>query len=161
MIDPEQDATRVSIFAAMAAMLVVSLSVPEAFGDLGLTFAIGYAVVRTVHIVLFVLASPDDADLRASVLSLAASTAVGTSLLVGASFLDGAAQGALWALAIVLDLGGRTGAFHNARIGISGTAGRMPLVLNGDENGQGMYYSGGLYLAVAFGIGAREQQSAQ
>lgn len=106
VIDPEQDATRLSIFAAMAAMLVVSLSVPEAFGDLGLTFAIGYAVVRTVHIVLFVLASPDDADLRASVLSLAASTAVGTSLLVGASFLDGAAQGALWALAIVLDLGG-------------------------------------------------------
>ena len=106
VIDPDEDATRISIFAAMAAMLVVSLCVPQAFADLGLTFAIGYAVVRTVHIVLFVLASPDDADLRRSVTSLAVSTAVAVSLLVAASFLDGAAQGALWALAIVLDFGG-------------------------------------------------------
>ena len=106
VIDPEEDATRITMFAAMSAMLVVSLCVPEAFGDLGLMFAIGYAVVRTVHIVLFVLASPDDADLRSSVTSLAVSTAVAVGLLVGASFLDGVPQGALWALAILLDFGG-------------------------------------------------------
>jgi low temperature requirement protein LtrA len=106
VIDPEEDATRVTMFAAMSAMLVVSLCVPQAFGDLGLTFALGYAVVRTVHIVLFVLASPDDADLRSSVTSLAVSTAIAVALLVAASYLDGVAQGALWAIAILLDFGG-------------------------------------------------------
>ena len=37
---------RLAIFAAMAALLVVALCVPEAFGDLGLPFALAYGVVR-------------------------------------------------------------------------------------------------------------------
>ena len=52
------------------------------------------------------LASRDDAALRKSVAGLALSTAIGVGLLVGASFLDGLAQGALWALALLLDMGG-------------------------------------------------------
>ncbi len=106
VIDPEEDATRLTMFAAMAAMLVASLCVPEAFGDLALTFAVAYAAVRIIQIVLFSLASPDDPDLRRSVLGLAVSTAIGVGLLVGASFLDGVAQGGLWALAIALDMAG-------------------------------------------------------
>jgi low temperature requirement protein LtrA len=90
----------------MAGLLVVSLCVPQVFGDLGLMFAVAYGVVRTGQIALFVLASPDDPDLRRSVLGLAASSAVAVGLLVVASFLDGVAQGSLWALAILLDFGG-------------------------------------------------------
>ena len=67
VIDPEEGAVRLVIFAAMAALLVVALCVPEAFGDLGLTFAVAYGVVRVAHIALFVLASPDDDALRHSV----------------------------------------------------------------------------------------------
>ena len=52
------------------------------------------------------LASPDDAALRHSVLGLAVSTAVAVGLLVAASFFDGLAQGALWALALFLDMAG-------------------------------------------------------
>lgn len=106
VIDPEEDAIRLAIFVAMAALLVVSICVPEAFGDLGLAFALAYAVVRFGQIVLFVLASPGDPQLRRSVLGLAASSAVAVTILVAASFLDGVAQGAMWALAIVLDFGG-------------------------------------------------------
>ena len=58
------------------------------------------------HIALFVLASRDDPALRKSVTGLAVSTAIGVGLLIGASFLDGLAQGALWALALLLDMGG-------------------------------------------------------
>ncbi len=100
VIDPEEGAVRLVIFAAMAALLVVSLCVPEAFGDLALTFAIAYGVVRAAHIALFLLASRDDPALRHSVLGLAVSTAIGVGLLVAASLLDGVAQGALWALAL-------------------------------------------------------------
>ena len=106
VIDPEEDAVRLAVFAAMAGFLIVSLCVPEAFGDLGLVFAVAYAVVRSGQIVLFVLASPDDPQLRRSVVGLAVSTAIAVSLLVVASFLDGVAQGACWALAILLDFGG-------------------------------------------------------
>lgn len=106
VVDPEEGVVRIAIFAAMAALLVVSLCVPEAFGDLGLLFAGAYAVVRVAHIVLFVLASRDDPQLRASVMGLAVSTGIGTSLLVGAAFADGLLQGALWAIALLLDAGG-------------------------------------------------------
>src|SRR5438034_1143832 len=40
------------------------------------------------------------------VFGLAISTAIGVALLVGASFLDGLAQGGLWVLALALDLAG-------------------------------------------------------
>jgi low temperature requirement protein LtrA len=106
VIDPEEGAVRLVFFVAMAAMLIVSLSVKEAFDDLALAFALGLLVFRTAHIVLFMLAGADDQDLRRSVIGLAVSTAVAVGLLVIASSFDGVAQGALWGLAIFLDMAG-------------------------------------------------------
>jgi low temperature requirement protein LtrA len=106
VVDPEEDAVRLAIFVSMAGLLVAGLAVPDAFGDAGLIFAIAYAVVRVAHIALFMLASRHDAHLRSSVVGLAISTAIGTGLLVAASFADGALQGGLWALALALDAGG-------------------------------------------------------
>jgi low temperature requirement protein LtrA len=106
VIDPEAGAVRLVIFAAMAAMLVVSLCVQEAFGNLALTFALAIGVFRAAHIALFWIAGADDQDLRRSVIGLAISTAVGVGILVLASLFDGFAQGALWALAIFLDMAG-------------------------------------------------------
>ena len=106
VLNPEEGAVRLVMFGAMAALLIVSLCVPESFDDLALVFALAYGAVRTAHIALFMLASPDDDGLRHSVLALAVSTAVAVMLLVIASFFDGAAQGALWALALFLDMAG-------------------------------------------------------
>jgi len=106
VIDPEEGVVRLVIFAAMAALLIVALCVPEAFGALGLTFALALGFFRVAHIALFMLASPDDDALRHSVLGLAVSTAVAVILLATASFFDGLAQGALWALAIFFDMAG-------------------------------------------------------
>ena len=106
VVDPEEDAVRGVIFVAMAALLLVALCVPGSFDDLGLAFALTYGVVRVAHIGLFFLASRDDPDLRQSVVGLAVSTAVGVGILVAASSQDGFAQGALWGLALALDMAG-------------------------------------------------------
>jgi low temperature requirement protein LtrA len=106
VLDPEEGAVRLAMFGAMAALLIVSLAVPEAFGSLALVFAFAYGAVRVAHICLFMLASPEDDGLRHSVLGLAASTAVAIALLALASLFDGLAQGALWALALFLDMAG-------------------------------------------------------
>jgi low temperature requirement protein LtrA len=106
VIDPEEGAVRLVMFGATAAFLVVSICAPEAFGDLGLAFALAYGVARVAHIGLFMLASGEDAHLRQSVRGLAVSSFVAVSLLAFASLFDGLAQGALWALALVLDMGG-------------------------------------------------------
>jgi low temperature requirement protein LtrA len=106
VLDPEEGAVRLAIFGAMAALLVVALAVPEAFGGLALVFALAYGAVRVAHIGLFMLASPEDDSLRHSVLGLAVSTAIAVALLAAASLFDGLAQGALWALALFLDMAG-------------------------------------------------------
>jgi low temperature requirement protein LtrA len=106
VVDPEEDAVRAVMFVAMAGLLVVALCVPRAFGGLGLTFALAYGVVRAAHIGLFLIASREDPDLRRSVVGLAGSTAVGVAVLAGASLLDGLAQGAVWGLALALDMAG-------------------------------------------------------
>jgi low temperature requirement protein LtrA len=102
-VDPEEGVVRLAMFAAMAAMLVAALCVPEAFDESALLFACAYAVVRIAHIVLFTIASRDDAAFRRSVTGLAVGTAVGVGLLVAASFTDGSLQGALWVVALTLD----------------------------------------------------------
>jgi low temperature requirement protein LtrA len=106
VIDPEAGAVRLVIFVAMAALLIVSLCVQEAFDNLALTFALGIGVFRTAHIALFWLAGADDEDLQRSVIGLAISTLIAVGILALASLFDGLAQGALWALAIFLDMAG-------------------------------------------------------
>jgi low temperature requirement protein LtrA len=105
VVDPEEGLVRLVLIAAMAAMLVVALAIPDAFEHLGLLFAGGYAVVRAMHIALFSIASRGDRDLARSVAGLAVGTVVGVSLIAAASFADGAVQGGLWGLALVLDMG--------------------------------------------------------
>ncbi len=106
VVDPEEGWTRFAIFAAMAAMLVAALAIPGAFDDSALTFALAYAVVRYAQVALLLLAGRDDPALTRSTRGLAVSTTLGVSLVVGATFADAELQGALWLLAIVLDVGG-------------------------------------------------------
>ena len=59
------------MLAAIAAMLIVSLAAPRAFGRDGATFGVAYLVVRALHFVLFVIASRGDRDLfRAALMTL-------------------------------------------------------------------------------------------
>jgi low temperature requirement protein LtrA len=105
VFDPEEGGIRIALFAAMAGFLIAAICVPEAFGDLGLEFALAYGAVRAAHIALFVLASRDDPEFRRSVLGLAVGMAISVSLLIAGSFLDPLPQAALWILALVPDMG--------------------------------------------------------
>ena len=106
VVDPEEGIVRLVVFAAMAALLVCALCVPTAFDDGAAIFAVAYAIVRSAQIGLFVIASREDPQLRHSVAGLAISTAIGCALIAAAAFTTGALQGALWVLALTLDMGG-------------------------------------------------------
>jgi hypothetical protein len=67
---------RIVLLAAMAAMLMVALAVPDAFGDDGVLFGLAYFVVRVLHVLLYALAT--DPETRDAILRLAP----GFSLLV-------------------------------------------------------------------------------
>ena len=106
VIDPEEGLVRLVMFGAMAAALVTSLCVAHAFDDLGVAFAVAYGALRGAHLALFAVAGRDDPAMRRSIGGLAVSSAIGLALLLAAGFADGWAQGTLWAVAIVLDVGG-------------------------------------------------------
>jgi low temperature requirement protein LtrA len=105
VVDPEEGGVRIALFAAMAAFLIAAICVPEAFGDLGIEFALAYGAVRFAQIFLLALAGRDDPSFRRSVTGLGIGTTVGVALLIAGSFLDPGAQAAVWGLALILDMG--------------------------------------------------------
>jgi low temperature requirement protein LtrA len=105
VVDPEEGVVRLVIIAAMAALLVVSLCLPHAIGDRGLLFACAIAVVRAMHIALFILGSREDPELRSSVVGLAISTAVACGILIAGS-VAGSWQVWIWLFALLLDMAG-------------------------------------------------------
>ena len=94
-LDADEGRTRVVVFVSMAAMFVVALSIPRAFNDLALLFAVAYFVVRAAHILLYGYGA-NDVGVKEAVMRLAPPSFVGCGLLVAASALDGVGQGAMW-----------------------------------------------------------------
>lgn len=103
---------RVAMFGAMAAMLALALSVPEAFDDLpgGLSgpvvLAIAYLAVRLLHLAIFWLAAGEDPGLRRQLLRFMPSVLGSTALLLVASQLDGRAQTLMWVAVVIVDYAG-------------------------------------------------------
>src|SRR5215211_6380647 len=96
---------RLVIFCAMAAMFVASLAVPDAFGEYGVLFGLAYFVVFLLQVVLFALATGSEPEQRRAILRLAPGFLGAPALLIVAGFLDGFAQGALWAVALAVGYG--------------------------------------------------------
>jgi low temperature requirement protein LtrA len=61
---------RLVILTAMAAMLVASLAVPDAFGEYGVLFGLSYFVVRILQVLLYALAIGDTPETRQAFLLL-------------------------------------------------------------------------------------------
>jgi low temperature requirement protein LtrA len=106
-VNPDEGGVRLALLGAMGAMFIAALAVPTSFGADGVLFGVAYFAVRTLHIVLFVLAARGDRDMLGSVFRLSIGTAIGSSLIIVAGFTDGALQATLWTIALTLDfLGG-------------------------------------------------------
>lgn len=111
VVRADEGITRVGMFVAMAGAFLAALTIPEAFHDIPggwfgpLVFAIAYLIVRLVQLVIFVLASAEDEQLRGQVLKWGAgSIAIGTTLLVVAAMTTGTVQICLWIAAIAGDM---------------------------------------------------------
>jgi low temperature requirement protein LtrA len=102
-LNPEEGAVRLAMFGAIAAMLIVSLAVPDAFGGDGVAFGVAYFVVRALHLVLYAIAGRGDRDLLGAVLRIVPTATLCPALLVVAGFFDGTAQVGLWVAALLID----------------------------------------------------------
>lgn len=111
VVKADEGIARVAMFAAMGAGLIVAEVIPEAFHDMPggwygpLVFAIGYLVIRLIHLAMFWLASTEDRQLRGQVGRWAiGSITIGTTLLVVAAIEHGTVQIVLWIAAIAGDM---------------------------------------------------------
>ena len=84
-LDPEEGGVRLAVLSAMAAMLVVSLAMPGAFGSDALIFGVAYLVVRVLHLVLYGIAGRGNRDLFRAVVRLVPAATLAPALLVVAA----------------------------------------------------------------------------
>src|SRR6266576_1876528 len=56
-VPPREPVVRLLLLAGMGAFLVVALSIPDAFGDAGIAFGVGYLIVNVVHAGIFLTSS--------------------------------------------------------------------------------------------------------
>jgi low temperature requirement protein LtrA len=119
----DEGVVRVAVIVAMAAMFLVALAIPEAWGDEGgglsapIVLAVAWGVVRTVHLAVYAVAAGADAGLRGQLVRTAVPVVSAIVLLVAGAVLGGTAQTILWGLALVVDY---TGVYA------SGTDWRLP-----------------------------------
>jgi low temperature requirement protein LtrA len=102
-LNPEEGAVRLAVFGAIAAMLIVSLAAPNAFGADGVAFGVAYFIVRALHLVLYAIAGRGDRDLLRAIVRIVPTAILGPALLVIAGFFDGTTQLALWGAALAID----------------------------------------------------------
>ncbi len=102
-IDLEEGPVRIAVSVVMAAMLVVAVAVPEAFGDTAVIFAAGYAFVRVMQLVLYGIAGKGESEIN--IVNLIPPATVGPAIiLIGA--ISGWGPLAAWmAAALLLEYG--------------------------------------------------------
>lgn len=97
---------RVVMLAASAFIFIAGLALPQAFGSEGMLFAVTYAVVRLLHLMLYADASRRGHAAWAAIAGFAVTVLVGMALLIAGAALHGGLRIALWAVAVAIDYAG-------------------------------------------------------
>ncbi len=104
--DPDSPTLRAALLAAMILIFVTGLAIPGAFTGRATLFACTYAGVRFIHLALYADASRKGQASWAAIAGFALTVVAGMALLIGGSFLDGAARVVLWTVAALIDYAG-------------------------------------------------------
>jgi len=112
LVKADEGSVRGVVLAAMGAMFVIALAIPEAFHDLDgglpgpVVIALAYFAFRSLHLWMFWLIADGDQQLRRTLARFAPSMLAGTALLLVASQFHGTTQTLLWGAALAADYGG-------------------------------------------------------
>jgi low temperature requirement protein LtrA len=106
MVDPDVGAMWGAMLAAMAAMFVAALAVPDAFGPHGVLFGVAFLIVNVMHVTLNALTARGNRDLLAATLRYTPSALSGATLILAAGFVGGGLKPILWLAALIVGLFG-------------------------------------------------------
>jgi low temperature requirement protein LtrA len=122
-VDPDRTAVRVMLFALMLAGLLLSASIPNAFGHEGLLFASAYVFSQLVRslFMLFALRRHDDRNFR-NFRRIVCWLACSAAFWLAGGFAAGAERVALWVIALGIEYVGPVVGFAVPGLGRSTTA---------------------------------------
>jgi low temperature requirement protein LtrA len=101
-LEPEEGLVRIGMFGAMAAMLVVALAVPNAFGADAILFGVAYLSVRLINLALYAIAGKRYPDVLRLVVRFAPTATIGPLMILAAGAVEGRARVALWVVGLAL-----------------------------------------------------------
>jgi low temperature requirement protein LtrA len=122
-LDPDKPTVRTLLFALMLAGLVLSASIPKAFEDRALTFALAYAAMQACRdiFMLWSLKRHDHGNYR-NFLRISVWHAVTIPLWIAGAFVDAQSRLVLWAIAVGLETVAPIAGYWNPVLGRSTTA---------------------------------------
>ncbi len=130
---PDTTGFRIALIGAMAAFLVMSLAIPDAFGATGVLFGVSYIVVAVIHATLFIVLGGAAAGRR--MFFVGTSNVLVGVLLVVSGFVEGPLDWVLFGVPLLLFL---VSALLSARGGF-------------DPGASHMVERHGLLMIIAFG----------
>jgi low temperature requirement protein LtrA len=144
-LDPDKTPVRLMLFALMLAGLVLSTSIPEAFGLRGLSFALAFVLMQIGRslFVLRALKGVNHANYR-NFQRITTWLAVSAIFWIAGGWAEGSARLALWAMAIVIEYIAPAAGFFVPGLGSSATS-------DWDIEGSHLAERCGLFIIIALG----------
>lgn len=105
--EEDSRALRGYLLAATVLIFIVGLALPQAFGAEGLLFACAYALVRFLHLALYIDASRRGNARWSAIAGFAVTVVIGMALLIaGGALLHGWQRALVWTIAAAIDYAG-------------------------------------------------------
>jgi low temperature requirement protein LtrA len=144
-LDPQRTPVRLMLFILMLAGLVLSTSIPEAFGSRGLAFAMAYVFMQVGRslFMLWALGRHDPGNFR-NFQRITAWLALSGAFWIAGGLADDATRFGLWAVALFLEYLSPSIGFRTPGLGRSATA-------DWDVEGGHLAERCGLFMIIALG----------
>jgi low temperature requirement protein LtrA len=119
--DPDRRVVRLVLLGVMLASLLMSATLPEAFGERGLQFATAYVAMQVGRTVFVVAALGDEPGLRRNFQRILAWLVASGLLWLAGGLARGTAREALWLAAVAVDAAAPACGFYTPGMGRSRT----------------------------------------
>jgi low temperature requirement protein LtrA len=120
-LDPNRRPVRLMLIGVMAASLIVSAVLPEAFGDHGLIFAVAYVAMQVGRTIFVVWCMRDHPELYRSFLRILCWLVFSGLLWLAGGLASGTTRELLWVAAVAVDLIGPIAGYSTPGLGRSTT----------------------------------------
>lgn len=120
-LDPDRPLVRVMLFCLMGAGLVLSTSLPEAFGEKGLVFAIAFVALQVGRGLFTLRAVRGDPILKVNFQRIVVWASVGGVVWIWGGLMQGQERLLIWALALTLEFLGPVSTFWVPGLGNGST----------------------------------------